>query len=70
MELEKVRGFKNLTEEKQKLFERVFYKHQTSLGDEAKVDYTPISVKWEKTYLKVTFKNGSWLHYTRTGSWY
>lgn len=70
MELGSVRGYKKLTEEQKKLFERVFYKHQSGLGIEAKKDFTPVSIKWEKTYLKVVFKNGEWLHYTQTGSWY
>lgn len=70
MDLRSVKGYKKLTEEQQVLFERVFHKHQSGLGTEAKKEFTPVSVKWEKTYLKVVFKNGEWLHYTRSGAWY
>lgn len=70
MDFGSVKGYKKLTEEQRLFFERMFKKHQAGLGTEAKKDFTPVSVKWKKTYLKVVFKNGEWLHYTQSGTWY
>lgn len=54
----------------QKLFEKIYKKHQSCLGTETKKEYKPISVEWKRTYLKVAYKNGKWLHYTPGGEWY
>ena len=68
MVLEEIKGFNSLTKEQQALFIRVHGKHMATLED--KEGWQPVRVKWEKTCLKVTFKNGEWLHYTRSGEWY
>lgn len=69
MTLEKVRGFLNLKKEHQQLFIRVHADHLRAV--ENKAAFQPTSVKWNKEgYLKVTFANGEWLHYTPLGRWY
>lgn len=68
MELQKVKGYDKLSKGQQDLFVRVNAKHIATV--ENKSSWTPTNVKWDKTYLKVTFKNGEWLHYTPGGEWY
>lgn len=68
MNLEKVSGYRKLSVSKQELFKQVYEKHMECVGDRA--SWQVKSVAWVDTYLKVTFKNGEWLHYTRSGTWY
>lgn len=68
MGLEKIKGFRNLTKEQQKLFVSTYTEHLASI--ENKESWQAVSVTWEGSYLKVTFKNGEWLHYTKSGEWY
>ncbi len=68
MVVEKIRGFSNLKKEHQQLFIKIHTAHQNSVED--KSNYQPTSVKWCKSYLKVTFANGEWLHYMQDGTWY
>jgi len=65
----KVKGFNNLSNEAKELFIRTYKLHNTIQGTDYKEDYEPIKVKEEKTHLKVTFKNGVWLHYYPNGTW-
>lgn len=65
-----IKGLDKLTTQQQELFLKIYTKHSTILSDEAKEEYTPISVKLEDGYFKTTFKNKQWLHYKFNGSWY
>jgi hypothetical protein len=70
-----VEGFDQLTQEQQELFKSTYKEHNSIAGTEYKKGWIPIKVQWveEKpikySYLKVDFKNGDWLHYTKKG-WY
>lgn len=70
MEFEKIKGYKELPEAHKTFFQQMFKRHQACLGSEAKIAFTPVSVKLEKGYLKVSFKNSEWLHYSQNGTWY
>ncbi len=64
----KIKGFKKLTKEQQELFASTYAEHLASV--ENKERWEAVSVTWEGNYLKVTFRNGEWLHYTKSGLWY
>lgn len=68
MNLQKVKGYNKLSKDQQQLFEKVYVKHMAVI--EKKENWIPTAVKWDKSYLKVTFKNGEWLHYTHNEDWY
>jgi len=70
MDFNKVKGYEKLDPGIQKIFENTYKNHQATLGAEAKKDFTPVRVKIEYGYLKVTFANRDWLHYTPKGEWY
>lgn len=65
-----VKGYTKLTEAQQKLFREIYRLHNSCQGTDYKADWTPTSVKAMKTYLKVTFKNGVWLHYLPDMTWF
>lgn len=68
MDLKNVKGYKRLTKGQQELLERVYEKHMREVEDESKWEIK--SVIWERSYLRVSFKNGEWLHYSINGNWY
>ncbi|MHC1747480.1 MAG: hypothetical protein AB9856_03715 [Cellulosilyticaceae bacterium] len=68
MMIESIVGFNKLTKAQQALFVNVNTKHLQAVEDKAA--WTPVRVEWDKTYLKVWFKNGDWLHYIPNGVWY
>lgn len=68
--VDKVRGFSKLTAEQQQLLIRTNARHKAGVGTDYKEGWTPISVKPLGHNLKVTFKNGEWLHYASNGTWY
>lgn len=68
MLLGKIKGFKKLTKEHQELFASTYKEHLASV--ENKESWQAVSVTWEGSYLRVTFRNGEWLHYTKLGEWY
>lgn len=68
--MENIKGFNKLTTQQQKLFLKIYTKHQSVLGSEARIECTPTKVKLEETYFKTTFKNKTWLHYSFKGTWY
>ncbi len=77
IDFNKVKGFNELTPEQQKLFISTYRLHNSCQGTDYKKEWAPVSVKWirdkekpQYSYLKVIFKNGKWLHYTRRGDWY
>ena len=56
---------KKLTKEQQELFVSTYAEHLASV--ENKERWEAVSVTWEGNYLRVTFRNGEWLHYTKSG---
>ncbi|MCF6464167.1 hypothetical protein [Clostridium sp. Cult1] len=68
--MENVNGFKKLTVAQQQLLIMTNAKHKAGVGTDYKEDWTPVSVKPLGRNLKVTFKNGEWLHYAPDGTWY
>lgn len=66
----KIRGFNKLTAKQQAILMNTNKKHKASVGADYKDGWTPVSVKPLGRNLKVTFKNGEWLHYTPEGTWY
>ncbi len=68
MVLGKIKGFKKLTQEQQELFASTYAEHLASV--ENKESWQAVSITWEGSYLKVSFRNGEWLHYTKSGVWY
>lgn len=70
IDFEKVKGYGKLSDPAKELFERIYKKHNSGHGLDYKKDWIPVKVKEHKTYLKVHFKNGEWLHYSPNGTWY
>lgn len=68
--MKEIKGFKSLTADQQALLIRTNARHKDGVGMDYKDGWTPTSVKSLGKNLKVTFKNGEWLHYTPDGSWY
>lgn len=68
MSLKDVRGYQRLKKWQQEILEKVYKKHMNVV--ENKENWQIKSVMWDKTYLKVRFMNGEWLHYTVDGYWY
>lgn len=67
-DLSKVKGFNKLLPSQKELLIRVHKKHLDCI--ENKERWEVKSVTWEGSYLRVTFNNGEWLHYTASESWY
>ncbi len=71
-----VEGFDKLTQEQQKLFIKTYKLHNSIVGYDYKEGWIPVKVAWIEenpsvySYLRVEFRNGDWLHYTRKGEWY
>lgn len=68
MNVEKVSGYSRLATDDQKVLKTVYAKHMACIEDKSLWELK--SVTATERYLKVTFKNGDWLHYTRSGNWY
>lgn len=68
--MENVKGFKNLTKEQQELLIAVNARHKAGVGTDYKDGFTPVKVVPDFTRLRVWFKNGQWLYYTKKGDWY
>jgi len=66
----KIKGFNKLNKEQQKLLIKTDESHKAIVGNDYKDGWTLVSVKPLGRDLKVTFKNGKWLHYTPDGRWY
>ena len=66
--LKDVRGYQRLKKWQQEILEKVYKKHMNTVKN--KENWEIKSVVWDKTYLKVRFMNGEWLHYTVDGYWY
>lgn len=70
IDFEKIKGFKELSENAKKIFIRVYKSHNAVQGIKHKNDWMPVKVKEHKTHLEVHFKNKEWLHYMPDGTWY
>lgn len=67
----KVRGYKSLSPDMQKHYERFIINFYNAWGLEAREDIKPISVKCipKENYIKVTFEK-DWYHLLPNGDWY
>lgn len=69
--MKEIKGFTKLTNHQKNFFNSTLKKHQSILGDSLKERYTPVMVKaLTPNSVKVTFKNGDWLHYTSNHEWF
>lgn len=67
--IQNIKGFNKLSKEQQEQLIRMNERHKAGVGNDYKEGWTPISVKGAGSTLKVTFKNGEWLHYYANGTW-
>lgn len=61
-----------LTKEHKQLFERVYKRHVSSMGMDARKKLGNVNdVKWDsqEKCLKVYFESGDWWHYYTNGTW-
>ncbi len=70
IDFNKVKGFNKLSDSAKEVFMRVYKCHNSCQGAKYKEDCIPVKVKEHKSYIEVHFKNGEWLHYSPTGTWY
>lgn len=76
IDFSKVKGFNKLTPDQQQLFIDIYKVHNSIVGSDYKEGWEPLRVQWVKdspdrySYLRVDFKNGTWLHYTQRKEWY
>lgn len=70
IDFNKVKGYNKLSEPAQKLFQRMYKRHNEAQGLDYKINWIPKSVKEHKTHLEVHFSNKDWLHYMPNGEWY
>lgn len=68
--MENIKGFSKLTLEQQILLTELNIKHKSGVGNDYKEGWTPTSVEPIGRNLRVTFKDGEWLHYTPEFTWY
>lgn len=70
VDLEKVKGYDNLTAKRKEIFKSVYAKHNNCFEDpKNKKSYTPVKVENDEYGVKVTFKNKCWLRYYANGTW-
>jgi DNA-binding PadR family transcriptional regulator len=65
---EDINGYYQLSDAGKELFKRVHKQHMDNIED--KTDWIVASVQEHRKYIKVTFRNGEWLHYGVDGTWY
>lgn len=63
-----IKGYNKLSPVAKDIFDKVYLYHQNGVEDKAA--WTAVKVQEKKTHIRVTFKNGEWLHYMPNGSWY
>lgn len=66
---DEVKGYNKLSDGAKMVFAHVYRKHNSNVGEEHKKDWIPTNVSMKGSYLKVTFRNGEWLHYYPNGTW-
>lgn len=69
IDFSKVKGYNKLSDKSKRLFEEIYKRHNSVVGNYYKEDYQPIRVKEYKNFIEVHFKNGDWLHYYNNGTW-
>jgi hypothetical protein len=60
-----IKGYSKLSEPAKNIFDRVYSNHHTSFPN-----WIAVKVKETRTYIRVEFTNGEWLHYLPNGTWY
>jgi len=69
VDVTKVEGYSELSAAAKDLFRRTVARHQAAVGREYKAKWWPVKVQERRDHLRVTFRNGDWLHYWRDGTW-
>lgn len=75
-EMDHVKGYRKLSVEQRNLFENVYLKHLSSMGEEQRKNYERSQLKeiqWDvnEKCLKVYWLGDTdWFHYTISGEWY
>lgn len=64
-----IKGFNQLSVLARFLFKTTYRKHQKSLGEQEKENWTPTRIIEQKVCLKVFFKNGEYLFYYADYTW-
>lgn len=65
-----IEGYSKLSEYAKLIFVKAYQNHQASLCGLEKAKWQPLRVSENKDSLIVSFKNGKWLHYILSGTWY
>lgn len=69
--LESVKGYKELSQEQKTLLKRVYTAHMNCIESKTlREKYTPIKVASTEYGVRVEFKAALWLHYKYKGEWY
>lgn len=69
--LEKIKGYETLSQDRKELFKRVYKSHMDCIESEnLREKYTPVKVNPAEYGVRVEFKTTSWLHYNWKGEWY
>ncbi|BEP28791.1 hypothetical protein [Helicovermis profundi] len=66
---EELKGFNKLSKNAKKLFILIYKKQNSNFGIDEKSNWIPKKVKEYRSYLRVDFSNGEWLHYYANGTW-
>ena len=69
LDYSKIKGYEKLSPMAKDIFKRTYELHNSCVGTDYKVGWSPISVEECSSYLKVYFKNGDWLHYYSNSTW-
>lgn len=70
IDYKKIRGFKKLTQEQQRLFIETYERHNAIIPTNCKEDFVPVAVKPIRGELRVTFRNREKLRFAYDGMWY
>lgn len=68
-ECSNIEGYTQLSLESRNLFCGIYKVHHAGHGIDFKDDWKAVYIKDCERFLKVTFKNGEWLHYYPDGTW-
>lgn len=70
IDFSKVKGYNNLSDKDKKIFRDTYEIHNSIHGLDYKEEWIPEFVEPYGETLKVVFRNGKWLHYTKNNEWY
>ena len=68
--INQIKDYSKLSLLAKKAFDETYAKHQSCLGESEKANWQAVRVKENRDYIRVDFKNGEWLHYTKNRTWY